>query len=335
MNNMNIRLRVLPALLPLPGSQIELQPQGRLSLLSDSPISDSNIIGATTMYYVPAVGVDVPIYNGTIFQKCSMTEQLVQPLDDNSAHLNYHADYENYDEFVFLLGGVVTLGSGPRWQDGEIGGSDNDRGTGLGSTELELFDSHLVNKNEIVLRYGSESGDIATIPARQATYVGSFTPIGDGLATDGERQRMVFNQFNQTLRSLFVTDSTVSWVYSTSTWRFANGDARNKCEFLLGTAGSVVDASGSSFAVNSTSTRRAVDSGIGLDDVVPSQRSVSGRQWVVSGQPTTIQSRYVGSPGLGRHALTWLEKGAGSDAQTWYGSDPGAYGVGIVGTVVS
>ncbi len=44
----------------------------------------------------------------------------------------------------------------------------------------------------------------------------------------------------------------------------------------------------------------------------------------VSTPITTSNSTYKGYPGLGWHEIRWLERGNGTDTQTWYGNNAGA-----------
>jgi hypothetical protein len=43
-------------------------PQGRLTLISGTPVMTSDIVNASTLYYAPYVGNSIPIYNGTSMQ---------------------------------------------------------------------------------------------------------------------------------------------------------------------------------------------------------------------------------------------------------------------------
>lgn len=310
-------------------------PQGRLSLVSGSPLTTSNVLGATTIFYVPCAGNVVPIFDGTSFVPLKLSAQLTFPLDADTGHAGYHADFENYDLFVFMDGATARLASGPRWQEGTVGGSDTLRGTGAGSTELEIVDGLLVNKNSIALRYGALTGERVTVAARRATYVGSFTAEGNGLASDSERMRLLFNAYNRLPRKIYCTDTTATWPYSTDAWRYANGNGNNRIMFLVGTAGASMHATAQSFVSSSTSTPRRVQTAIGLDDLIAADGCLGGRHWAESGKSTTFTASFADAVGIGRHALTWLERGGGADTQTWFGSAAGEYGVGIVGEMVN
>lgn len=308
-------------------------PQGRLSLVSGVPVSESDVTGVTAVYYVPSTGYYVPVFDGSAMIPRSIGAQLALPLDANPAHTNYHAANLNYDAFVFRDGSTTRLGS-TYWTLG--GGSDTVRGAGAGGCQLELLNGVLVNKNELILRFGTGALDLVTVPARRATYVGSFRPTANGQASDTAAKRLVFNAFNQLIRPMRAFDPAASWDYSTPVWRQANGKASNQLEFLLGLAGVSVDADASSLASYSTSTGVNVQMGIGLDStVVPAQDSTTG--WMNTPSVTNqMTAKYRGCPGLGRHTLTWLERGPGTGTMTWFGtSGDGIVRQGIIGGVLA
>lgn len=309
------------------------QPQGRLSLLSGSTVSAADIVGATSVYYVPASGRYVPVFNGSVILARDIGAQLVLPLDADSSHTNFHAVGLNYDAFVFADGATTRLGS-TYWNIG--GGSDTARGTGAASCELELFNGMLVNKNEVILRFGVGALDLVTVPARRATYVGSFRPTANGQVSDAASRRLVFNAFNQLLRPMRAFDPTATWTYSTAAYRQAKANTGNQLEFLLGLAGISVEARASSLASYSDPTGVNAQVAIGLDSTTaPAADSLTG--WVntasIANQATAF---YSGSPGLGRHTLTWLERGPGTGTMTWFGtSGDGIVRQGIIGGVLA
>lgn len=297
-------------------------PQGRLSLTSGVAAPESDVSGATTVYYLPNGGKYVPVYNGAAFVAADIGTGLSLPLDSDSGHTGYQESSKNFDLFIFNDAGTIRLGSGPAWNVGS--GSNTARGTGAGSTELEEYEGLPVNKNSITLRFGASSGNTVSVAARQATYVGSFRATANGQATDSALKRLLFNAFNRVQRPMRVGDPATSWTYSTDAWRQSNGNAANKVEFLLGLAGIGVQAVNITFANNSTSTERGLFNGIGLDSTsAPATDSYTGG----TGAGTVFKSLtaiYSGFPGLGYHYLAMLEIGAGADTQTWFGAIGGS-----------
>ncbi len=82
--------------------------------------------------------------------------------------------------FVWNNAGTVTLSRGPAWT------GDNARGTGAGTTELELLEGVWVNKVSI-------SGGPGV---REGRFVGTFRASGSNIAEDSEVNRFLANVYN-------------------------------------------------------------------------------------------------------------------------------------------
>lgn len=290
-------------------------PEGRLTLQSGVPAGGG--VAATTIYYTPTVGRRVPIYDGAIWTLALFSE-LALALDSDSGHTGYHAGNTNFDVFVVNDGGTIRLVTGPAWS------SATDRGTGPGTTELELFEGLLVNKQTITGRFGSGSGDTVSVAARRATYLGTACTVAAGQVDDSSSKRFLWNAYNRVSRQMRALDSTDSWTYSTGSWRQARASSANQLDFVIGWHTDAVEATVQGVAQNSTSTLRQVAVGIGVDSVAA---PVAGSQMIAldgagAGNAYGLpRAHYVGYAGIGRHYLAWLEIGAGSDTQTWYGDN--------------
>jgi hypothetical protein len=313
------------------GSSIA-QPQGRLTLTSGVAVTTADVTGATSIFFTPSGGGVLPIWNGSAFVPTSFSE-LTLALDATSAHAGYHQSGKNFDLFAVTDSGTVRLGTGPAWS------SDTSRGTGAGTTELDFSKSGIpTNKNSITLRFGSASGNTLSVAANQATYLGSFRAIADGQAADTKAQRLLYNAYNQTTRAVRVADPALSWTYSTASWRQANGSTSNQIDVLDGLGGMVASLQSLSFSNNSTATQRQVRAGIGLDSTSGiASGSTGGAGSVVNTSALIITSFHNGSVGLGKHSLTWLEFGGGTDTQTWFGTDTTAanFQSGITGSILN
>jgi hypothetical protein len=314
-------------------------PQGRLSLTAGVATPVSDVAGATTIYYLSAgTGRYVPHWTGAAVLPMNIVAGLSMALDPTSGHTGYHQSGKNFDLFVFDDAGTIRLGSGPSWNSGAVPGSDTARGTGAGSTELESFQGLLTNKNSITLRWGSASGNTVVVPARQATYVGSFRTTADGQATDTKKDRLLFNAFNQISRKLFLADNTASWTYSLTAFRSVRGQASNRVSVLSGLVGTSVSL-GASVGANAASgtAGQSAQCAIGLDSVTaPAPDSIFGYGSLTSGTSPLgaypIHAKYDAEMTLGYHELNWLEAGAGVGAQTFLGS--ASIGVGMSGKVM-
>jgi YVTN family beta-propeller protein len=239
-----------------PGSNsmtsIYAAPQGRLTLTSNTPVMDSDVTGATNIYYTPYVGNIAPIYDGTNMDSYTFGQLTMALNTSNQTSGNL------YDLFVFLSSSVVTIGVGPAWS------SAASRGTGAGTTQLEQTDGLWTNANSITLTNGSTT--YSSIPAGQATYLGTMYATANGQtgialepasASGGTNNILgLWNAYNRVTVAAQSRDSTSSWNYATATWRAADNSNSNRISFVDGLGQSSLRAtySQSISALNSVAT---------------------------------------------------------------------------------
>lgn len=159
-----------------------LAPQGRLTLSSSSPIADAT--GFSTIYYLPYKGSRINLYDGTRWIPYNFSSITIPSLSGSSSSLGY-------DVFAYITGSVPGL-IYKAWT------SLTSRGTGAGTSELELFDGLYVNK------YAISGGP----SARQGLYLGSFNPNGDNTVTSNTTNRLLWNNYNRVALPAYATEST-------------------------------------------------------------------------------------------------------------------------------
>lgn len=308
-----------------------LVPQGRLTLTSGVAVTTTDVSGQTTIYYTPCAGNRIPIHNGTDYINTVFAE-LSLPLDATTSHTNYHEASQLFDCFVFIDGGTVRLGTGPKWAT--VGAGTSGRGTGAGTTELEFFNGFNVNKNAITLRFGAAAENTVSVPARRATYVGTFYTFGSGQAADTSTRRFLFNAYNQVFRTLEITEAAATWEYSTNSWRVTNNNGFNQVTVVAGLSGVGISLEANSLFVSSTTEYRVALAGIGVNSSTANSGK-SNRSLATNLFTANTNSTYRGYIGLGYNNFRWLEKGAGIDTQTWRGTNSGAndYSPGLFGEV--
>ena len=91
-----------------------MTPQGRLTLTSGTPEMTSSVTGATTIYYTPAVGDWVKIYDGASWGVYSFSE-LSQLTTDTTKSPAACIANTNYDMFVWNDSGTIRCTRGPAW----------------------------------------------------------------------------------------------------------------------------------------------------------------------------------------------------------------------------
>jgi len=158
------------------------------------------------------------------------------------------------------------------------------------------------------------------------------TTATSGQTEDSIAKRYVWNYYNRIARAITRIDTTVNWIYSTATFRQANGSTANQLDFVIGVSEDLVVAMVASRAVNSTATARNIETGIGLDGTT-NNSTLWQNQATTSSLAANATAMYSATIAVGRHFLTWLEKGSGADSQTWAGTAGGVCQSGIYGTV--
>lgn len=285
---------------------LALGPGGRVSISTGTPVPTSDVTAATTVYYTPYKHNFVQLYDGMGWANHTFSE-MSQATSDATKSPAAVANNSNYDVFVWNDAGTLRATRGPAWT------SDTARGTGAGTTELTRVDGRWVNAVSITNGPAAQRG----------LYVGTIRSNGSAQINDSLALRHVWNTYNRVARPMQVIEATNTWTYSTAAFRQANGATTNQLDMVRGLNEDAVVARVQAFASNSTATERGVAVGIGLDSTtvfsgVSGFISVAGNAKAISG------AAYTGLPGLGRHFLAWLERGDGTDVQTWYGDNGGA-----------
>lgn len=286
-------------------------PQGRLTLVSATPVMISDQTAKGTIYYAEYTGNSCPVYNGTLTQPLTFSN--ISLILDTSSHLSAHV----YDVFFYSAAGVATLGTGPVWS------SNTTRGTGAGTTELQLKNGVWTNANSIVLINNSVSS--SAVAANQATYLGTFYATANGqtgmafkpAAANGGSNNILglWNAYNRVRYSTISHDNTASWTYSTTTWRSANNSASNRISWVDGLAQSGLVATLNQALGTSSNGVEAII-GTGLDTTSTTPLETGGTAGAIV-SVATVAARPL--PTLGFHFLQAMEYGTASTC-TFYGA---------------
>ena len=306
-------------------------PQGRLTLAANTPVMGANsctgsaCTNISTLRYDCAVGGSVPYYNGTndlldSIASCEVTTAMVSAASAGQvvASQVYDVWWEGNTNHNICIAMSASGGGGGGWAS-DTGGSNTSRGTGY--TQLDYVTRpYITNKNSITNCFNG-STNYGAISANRATYLGTIYATANGQTTfqfgasgtSGQNALFgVFNAYNQRNFTTAVSDTTVSWAYTTNTFRQANASASNQVQYVdgLGTLSiqAHYDADITTFS-SSTATN-----GVGID----STSSASGRTGFTAFN-SDLFSTYFGVPGAGLHKIVALEKGNSTGTTTWYG----------------
>lgn len=286
-------------------------PQGRLTLATGVAVMTSTVSAATIVYYTPSMGNLIPIYDGTQFVPRTFSE-LSQTTTDTTKAPAACTTNSNYDQFVGWTGSACALYRGPAWA------SNTSRGTGAGTTELELFNGFYVNKFAIT------NGPAA----RQGLYVGTIRTNGTstvdyslgGSASGGVAASLgVWNMYNRNWATATSVDSGAPYTYS-SVSRQARASSGNQVSAVFGLAVDSLDCSYQTRVDTAASTGAFGYVAIGEDTTTV---SASPRAYVRStsaaSQFQTPFTQVVKTPVTGYHFYAAMEGGDASTSTSFNG----------------
>jgi hypothetical protein len=284
----------------------------RLSLVNGTAISESDQDNMGTVYMVPVENDNIAIYDGTAWQVRTYTQQSLI-LDSTT-----HTTNSNFSAFSYWNGSEVKVGSGPAWI------SNTSPGSGSGTSEIELFEGRLVNKNAIILR--NNGANSSSIAARQALLVGGFRCSGTATTSDSAKKRFLSNVYNKYPRTLKMVPTTTQWNLTGAdviTMRQANLDSFHQIETFFVTGGNPVDMNLTAMSLCGTASI-SIRFGIGWDQTgsgTPSDASINKmvQNYYVASLPHVNHYKLTHIPGQGYNRYVWLEAAGSATVRTVYG----------------
>jgi len=260
-------------------------PGGRLTLTSGTPVTTTDVTGATSVYYSPLRHNKIELWNGVQWNLTDFSETTLAVGTVTSGL--------PYDVFAYLSSGVLALEK-LAWTNGTTR-----------ATAITLQDG----------RY-CKSGD------KTRLYLGSFYSTSTSATEDSNAKRFLFNMYNRVGRKLKLVDTTNSWTYSTATWRSWNNSSSNRVQVLIGVVDDLVDVSFNGLGSNSAGY--SFGFGLGLDSTSANSADTytSGGS---SGSIVYGQARYLDYASVGYHYFQALEMGGNSGTTTFYGDAGAAY----------
>ena len=170
---------------------------GRLTLTSGTPVTISDVTGATTIYYTPYKGTKIGLYDGSSTWNIVTFAETSLPLGTLTSGLTY-------DVFAYNNSGTLAL---------EL----------LAWTNATTRATALVYQNGILVKSG----------ATTRRYLGTFYTTSTTTTEDSLLNRFVYNYYNRVIRVGKMADTTAH-SYTTGTWRIWNNNAADKVQFVVG-----------------------------------------------------------------------------------------------------
>lgn len=295
-------------------------PQGRLTLTSNTPVLASTVSAATSVYYTPYTGNQVPVYDGSQFN-LEVFAELTLSLVSN------HTASNIFDVFAIKDNGTIRLVTGPAWSTPTAGAGA--RGTGAGTTELTRLNGILVNA--AAMATARNGGTTYSVPANQGTYLGSIFMDGTNgqitchTAYGQSRKWSVWNYYNRVPIVLKAGDATASWTYNVNTIRSSNNAAANKLTIFSGMAEEAYDLQFIQSILTNGAGAVVPAIGIGYNST-SAQSGKIGKASSPNGNAITVDAvaSYLAAPALGIEDISALETNQSSGgASTFYGTEAG------------
>lgn len=282
------------------------RPQGRLTLLTATPVTSTAQNAKTTLYYTPYQGNAVPLYDGANFVDVAFSEISVATTDTTKNPAAIGASKVN-DWFVWNDAGTLRLSHGPDWT------SDTARSAG---TALAMVNGILLNS--VAITNGPAASRGTFIGTTRSNASSSLDYSFGGQAAGGTAALInVWNAYNRVNAVCDVSDSTGTWTYSSGTVRQTNASAGNRISFVSGLAEDGIFAYYQSrFDLGAASANGF--SGMALDSTTV--MSYAGFMLAAAAGTQGMISAAAGiAPQLGAHFIQALEASDGTNTNIWVG----------------
>lgn len=180
------------------------------------------------------------------------------------------------------------------------------------------------------------SGDSNSIAAKAGVLIGSVVVTttagqledsgGAGVTQVGGK-RFVASAYNERQRHLFVQDTVASFLYSTSSWQQYDAAAGNKVEYMCCLPTHSIAARAGS--LGSCTAGGLFSVGVGIDSTTVNSARMFGQAEPTTGEAMGTFCNYTGNPGIGYHAINFLQIATTGNATTWFGGQDPHYQAGL------
>ena len=272
-----------------------VRPGGRLTLTSGTPVTTSDVTGATSIYYTPYLSNVICLWDGNVWKPVEFAEVTLA--------LGTLTSAKPYDVFGYLSSGALA-------------------------TELLAWTSDTTRATAVTL----QDGRYCKSGAKDRLYLGTFyttatttTEDSGGFSTTNVGgKRFLWNMYNRVPRWMGVKDTTDSWSYLTNTIRQARATAGNKIELIVGQSEDVVCAVARGVVYIQSNGSVAAKSGVGIDSTTTFSGTVQGgynSNNVALYAP--VSGDYQGMLAVGYHYISWNESGSNAGTSTFLGDNAG------------
>lgn len=278
-------------------------PQGRLTLQTLTPVMTTTQSAKTTIYYTPYNGNSIPIWDGNVMVPTTFAELSVATTDTTKNPAAIGASKMN-DWFVWNDNGTVRLSHGPDWTND----TTRSAGTAL-AKQGGLWTNNAAITNGPAAFCGTYVGTTRSNASSQLDWIFGAAAAGGTAAFLN-----VWNMYNRVNVTTQVSDSTVTYSYSSASVRAVNGSTTNRINFVSGLAEEAISVGGN-HRVQLVAAGASSFYGFALDSATVMDRQtvfLAGASNQGSFAPSGI---YV--PQVGYHFFQALEAGDGVNNNTF------------------
>lgn len=257
---------------------------GRLTLASGTPVTTADQTAKTVIYWVPYYSANIALWTGQSWVEVNSDEVSVNvPSTTNT---------------VFDIFGYLNQSGG-----------------------LSLETTNWTNDTTRAVSISLTDGLITKSTDKTRLLLGTSRTTGvSGKTEDSFSKRWLSNMFNREIRPMLASDATAVWTYTLNTYRQANANTANQCDWVTCFELHPVYLQCSGVGVNDT-TAMVGAIGIGIDSTsVDSSTRRGAGQLLNLGIQLPLSAEYYGYAGNGRHFGAWLEKCAAVGTTVWVGT---------------
>jgi hypothetical protein len=299
----------------IPGSGLPVASQGRLTLVSGTPVMASAVAGITRVFFTPYNGNRILLWNGSNFagQTFAEVSQLFSDVTKSPAASVANA---NYDYFGWLdppaPGGTFRCTRGPAWTNilARSAGTAIARVQGIPVNSVDIVNGPKAG-------FGTYLGTANT----NGTITCDFIIGGSGTSGGDSSGIRLWNAYNRVKVAIKNIDIGSTWTYATPlVYRVKDNSAANGIFFLIGLSEDAVEAINT--GIGTANSGGALEIGIGLDAAAISADASAVRMptaGFATNRADSLVATYNGYPGIGLHTLFPLE--TGQVGGTWVGND--------------
>lgn len=283
-------------------------PQGRLTLVTATPVMLSSQAASTSIYYTPYVGDMVPIYDGSNMVPVVFPE-VSQLASDTTKSPTSTANNTCYNLYLWMDGGTPRISRGFAWTNTTTPGANS---------ALTRVNGILLNSVSITNGPAASRGTFVGVACSNGTATFDFV-YGTSASGGGAASFGLWNAYNQFPTKTSVIDTQTAYSYAGGV-RQAGGSSGNQISFVQGpTGGSGVDFSYSaSFVGGAALAGIFADFGVGFDSLTSYAYQQNRLQQATTAQyqQSATQSG-VWNVGAGLHVLSANENANGTNAYTF------------------